>query len=57
MNKSDWKLGGLLELIWKTLMVLFTCAYFVDFISHKITPFPKESTPTLIPEPTATATS
>ena len=57
MNNSDWKLGDLLELIWKMLMVLFTCIYFVDFISRKITLFPKESMPMLIPEPTATATS
>jgi hypothetical protein len=33
MNSSGW---NLLEFMWKVLMILVTCAYVIDLISHKI---------------------
>jgi len=57
---SSWKLVGSLEFFWKLLMVVLTCAYFIDFILHKahkiIVPIPKEpvqDASSLVPEPTA----
>lgn len=54
MNSSGW---NLLEFMWKVLMVLVTCAYFIDFISHKIHRIPlipKEPAPALVPEAATT---
>jgi len=54
MNSSGW---NLLEFMWKVLMILVTCAYVIDLISHKIHRIPlipKEPASALVPEAATT---